>query len=250
MNRPAIDAADLPRHAANLLEDVRARAPRVHCLMNTVVQKLVADALSATGGIPSMTSSPEEVGAFVTKADALVVNLGTLDAQRREAIGLALQAASETGKDWVLDPAHCDYSPTRAAFAQALLARGATVLRANAAEHELLRIPADVVCVQTGAEDRVSHGNAALAVANGHPLMAKVTGTGCLSGALIAAFVAVGGEPFTAAASAMLAVGVAAEAAARRAEGPGSFEPALLDALAALSSEDIIRHARVRNEQG
>ena len=125
---------DLPGYAADLLERLRARRPRVHCLMNTVAQKLVADGLSALGAIPSMTSSPEEVTAFVAKADALTVNLGTLDAARREAIRLALDAAAGAGRPWVLDPAHCDYSPPRAAFAQELLARGPAVLRANAAE--------------------------------------------------------------------------------------------------------------------
>lgn len=243
-----MSAPSLP--AADLLERVRARAPRVHCLMNTVVQKLVADGLSALGAIPSMTASPEEVEAFVRKADALAVNLGTLDAGRREAIGLAVRAASETGKSWALDPAHCDYSPPRAALAQDLLARGPAVLRANAAEYELLRVPADVVAVQTGGTDRIMLEDAALAVENGHPLMAKVTGTGCLSGAMIAAFTAVGRDRFIAAASAMLAMGVAAEMAARHARGPGSFEPALLDALAALSGDDIIQHARIRDEQG
>jgi len=246
----AIPPTDLPRHAADLLEHVRGGAPRVHCLMNTVVQKLVADALAAAGAIPSMTSSPEEVQAFARKADALVVNLGTLDASRREAIALAVRAAAEGEKPWVLDPAHCDYSPPRAAFAQELLALGPAVLRANAAEYALLRVPDEVVAVRTGKADRIAFAGAALAVKNGHPLMAKVTGTGCLSGALIAAFLAVGGDRFAATASAMLVTGVAAEIAARQARGPGSFEPALLDALAALSGDDIIQHARLGDEQG
>ena len=250
MSAAIIDAAALPQVAAGLLERLRSRAPRVHCLMNTVAQKLVADGLSALGAIPSMTSSPDEVAAFVAKADALTVNLGTLDAGRREAIGLALHAARENGRPWVLDPAHCDYSLTRAAFAEQLLARGPAVLRANAAEFDLLDVPQDMVAVRTGETDRVTLGDRVLAVGNGDPLMAKVTGTGCLSGAVIAAFVAVGEDRLGASAAAMLAMGVAAEIAAGAARGPGSFEPALLDALAALSTNDIIERARVTDEQG
>ena len=231
--------------AADLTERLRSRGPRVHCLMNTVVQKLVADGLSALGAIPSMTSSPEEVAAFVRKADALCVNLGTLDAARREAIGLALAAADEAGRPWALDPAHCDYSPPRAAFAQELLARGPAVLRANAAEHRLLSVPAGVVGIVTGGADRIALGSRTVAVGNGHEWMVKVTGTGCLSGAMVAAFLAVGDDPFAAAAAAMLAIGVAAELAAPHARGPGTFEPALLDALSALTPQDILDHGRI-----
>jgi hydroxyethylthiazole kinase len=215
-----------------------------------VVQNLVADGLSALNAIPSMTSSPEEVQAFVGKAEALVVNLGTLDAQRREAIGLALDAAAEGGKPWVLDPAHCDYSSPRAAFAQELLARAPKVLRANAAEHRLLRVPSGVIGVRTGEEDSIEADGNALLIGNGHPYMAKVTGTGCLSGAVIAALAAVEEDPFIASASAMLVVGVAAEIAARNARGPASFGVALLDVLSGLSEEDIVQNARVCSEQG
>lgn len=249
MNASPPNARQLPRQAADLLERVRTRSPRVHCLMNTVVQKLVADGISAMGGIPSMTSAPDEVQGFAKKADALLVNLGTLDAQRREATRIAVREVAQTGKPWVVDPAHCDYSPPRAAFAQQLLAHGPTVLRANSAEFRLLRIPSGATAVETGETDRVSFGETVLAVENGHPLMAKVTGTGCLSGALIAAFLAVENDGLIATASALIAMGVAAQIAATHARGPGSFEPALLDEIAALRGEDIIEHAGVGDAQ-
>lgn len=240
----------IPERAVELLGEVRRRRPRIHCLMNSVVPKFVADGLSALGAIPSMTSSPEEVGHFVAKADALLVNLGTLDAQRREAIGIAVDVADEKGRPWALDPAHCNYSPPRAAFAQELLARGPAVLRANAAEYDLLAVPADVVAVRTGKADRIAWNGAVLHVENGHPLTALVTGTGCLSGAVIAAFLAVEADPFLAASAAMLVFGIAAEMAGKTATGPGSFEPALLDALASLEGTHILQFAKADNEQG
>lgn len=244
--KPAFDLAlGLPRLAASMLERVRTRSPRVHCLMNTVVQKLVADGLSALGAIPSMTSSPEEVQDFVRKADALLVNLGTLDAPRHEAICLATAGAATRGIPWALDPAHCDYSPPRARFAQALLARRPSVLRANAAEYALLNVPEHMVSVETAAVDRVMLGGRKVSISNGDPLMARVTGTGCLAGAVIAAFLAVNEDHHAAAAAAMLVLGVAAEIAAQCASGPGSFEPALLDALAALDGTHLIERAKV-----
>ncbi|MBB6011994.1 hydroxyethylthiazole kinase [Aquamicrobium lusatiense] len=238
------------QHAAGLLDGVRRRRPRVHCLMNGVVPKFVADGLSALGAIPSMTSSPEEVGHFVAKADALLVNLGTLDAQCREAIGIAVDVAAKQGRPWTLDPSHCDYSPPRAAFAQDLLTRGPAVLRANAAEFDLLSVPAGVVAVRTGRQDRIAYNGSAFSVVNGHPLTALVTGTGCLSGAVIAAFLAIEPDPYLAACAAMLAFGVAAEMAGTAAAGPGSFEPALLDALANLEGAHILSFAKADHEQG
>nr|WP_236778051.1 hydroxyethylthiazole kinase [Agrobacterium tumefaciens] len=65
--------------------------------MNTVVQKFTADGITVVGGIPSMTTSLEEIESFVTKADALTVNLGTLDAERRKVIRLAIEIANASG---------------------------------------------------------------------------------------------------------------------------------------------------------
>ncbi len=70
-------------HAAALLAKIRARAPRVHCITNTVAQAFTANMLLAAGATPSVTTSPEEIAGFVAGADSLLVNLGTLDAERR-----------------------------------------------------------------------------------------------------------------------------------------------------------------------
>ena len=47
-----------------LLERLRARAPRVHCITNAVAQNFTANMLLAAGAVPSMTIAPEEIGAF------------------------------------------------------------------------------------------------------------------------------------------------------------------------------------------
>ena len=74
-----------PPSPADILERIRARRPRVHCITNAVAQNFTANVLLAAGAVPSMTVAPEEVGAFVARADALLVNLGTFDRERREA---------------------------------------------------------------------------------------------------------------------------------------------------------------------
>ncbi|WP_313614985.1 hydroxyethylthiazole kinase [Agrobacterium sp.] len=235
---------------ADVVERVRHHRPRVHCLMNTVVQKFTADGITAVDAIPSMTSSMEEIASFVAKANALTINLGTLDAERRKVIMHAVQVANGEKKPWIVDPVHCDYSPSRLAFAQQLLALSPTIIRGNAAEMELFEETVNSLRIQTGPQDHLSIGKRSVRVSNGHPWMAKVTGTGCLSGGVIAAFMAVEPDPLLAASAALCVTGIAAQLAATYANGPGTFEPAFLDALSAISRQDIITHARIEHDEG
>src|SRR5712691_194996 len=108
---------ELAQAAAGILSRIRARRPRVHCITNAVAQNFTANMLLATGAVPSMTLSPEEIGAFVAGANALLVNLGTLDIERREATAVAVEAATRGNLPWVLDPVFIDRSTARAAFA-------------------------------------------------------------------------------------------------------------------------------------
>ncbi len=97
-----------------------------------------------------------------------------------------------------------------------------------------------LVAAVTGAIDHVSDGETLIAVANGHPLLAAVTGTGCMASALTGCFLAAKPEaPLEAAAEALVAFGVAGEDAAAVAKGPGSFHVALYDALAALDPDTL-----------
>src|SRR4029077_20034147 len=90
--------------AADILARLRHRRPRVPCITNTVAQNFTANVLLAAGCVPSMTVSPEEVGPFVAGAQALLVNLGTFDAERREPTAFALETVSSHKLPWVLDP--------------------------------------------------------------------------------------------------------------------------------------------------
>lgn len=235
--------------AAELLARVRERRPRVHCLMNTVVQKFTADGITAIGGIPSMTSSEEEIESFVSKVDALTINLGTLDAARRSVIRLAVNIANERGKPWIIDPVHCDYSPSRLDFAHELIGLQPTIVRGNAAEMAVICDVGKALRIQTGPEDLLWDDIRKIKVQNGHPWMAKVTGTGCLSGGVIAAFMAVEADAMLAAAAALVVTGVSAELAALHARGPGTFEAAFLDALNDVTEQDILSHARIDHDE-
>ncbi len=102
-----------------------------------------------------------------------------------------------------------------------------------------------VVASVTGPVDHVSDGTRRASVANGHPLLASITGTGCMSTAITGCFLAGKDDPFEAAVEALVAFGVAGEDAAVGADGPGSFHVGLYDAIAALDPGTLTARARV-----
>src|SRR5256885_9850741 len=127
-------AGELPQITADILARLRARAPRVHCITNAVAQTFTANTLLAAGAVPSMTLAADEIGAFVARAEALLVNLGTFDDERRAATTAALEVAAERRISWGLDPVFIDRSAARAEYAKALVAQTPAAVRLNAAE--------------------------------------------------------------------------------------------------------------------
>jgi hydroxyethylthiazole kinase len=255
---PQDSSNDWPQRAASLLERLRAERMRVHAITNAAAQALTANLLLAAGAIPSLTIAPDEIAAFAARADALLVNLGTLDGDRRAAIPWAIAVVRARSKPWVLDPVFVDASPPRLELARLCLAGAPCVIRCNAAEFSALsgREPTEAAVgdfaretgstvALTGPTDWVSDGERFAWIENGHALMTRVTAMGCAATALIAAFAALAHDGFAASVCGLLAIGIAAEVAAEAAAGPGSFQPALLDALDALGPGALSTRARV-----
>lgn len=252
-----------------LLDEVREAGPLVQCLTNAVVTNFTANALLALGASPAMADVPAEAGEFAAVASGVLVNLGTPHADQRAAMREAVRVAGEHDTPWVLDPVAVGALSVRTALAGELLRAGPTVVRGNASEvlalagagaggrgvdssvtsdaaveaaRTLARDTGAVVAVSGEVDvvvdrDRVAH------LHNGHPLLTRVTGGGCALGAVVTAFAAVGPDPFEATVAAVAAYGVAAELAADRAEGPGSFAVGLLDELARLDAGTLSRRA-------
>jgi hydroxyethylthiazole kinase len=250
---------------------VRERKPLVHQITNYVVMNETANATLALGALPVMAHAREEVAEMVRFAGALVLNIGTLSPHWVEAMLTAGVAANEAGVPVVLDPVGAGATSFRTDTAKRILdVVDVSVLRGNAGEvATLIGVEAEVrgvesiaaagdaaaiahaaasalgvVAAVTGPVDHVSDGERVAAVANGHPLLAAVTGTGCMSSAITGCFLAVA-EPFEAAVAALVAFGVAGEDAAQDAKGPGSFHVGLYDALAALDPDSLDGRAQV-----
>jgi hydroxyethylthiazole kinase len=260
-------------NAGDSLRRLRETKPLVHQITNYVVMNETANATLALGALPVMAHAREEVEEMAAIAGALVLNIGTLSPSWVDAMLLAGRAANAHGVPVVLDPVGAGATAYRTQTAKRILGEvDVAVLRGNAGEvATLVGVEAEVRGVEsigtggdpadlareaaralglvasvTGPVDHVSDGKEVIAIANGDPLMASITGTGCMSTALTGCFLAVNRErAFEAAAEALVAFGVAGEDAARAAKGPGSFHVALYDALAALDPATLDERARV-----
>lgn len=265
-DRTGARAALIAQEAGGLLRRMRSRKPHIHSITNLVANNFTANLLLAAGAIPSMTDAREEVAAFVARADALLINVGTLDERQGESIEIAVAAANAAGRPWILDPVFVHFSPSRLAFARRLLEKRPSVLRGNARELAALvsgdaagqraqglddaavtafaaRLGATVAC--SGAVDLVTDGEAQVRIANGHPYMAQVTAVGCAVTALIGAFLTVAEDALAAVATTLAFAGVAGEIAAEKAAGPGTFQPLFLDAFNAIDAAALGRRMRL-----
>jgi len=271
------DDAQLAACAGQLLRDLRAARPLVQSITNFVSMDIAANALLAVGASPAMVHAPEETGEFTPRVDALVVNVGTLSKDSAHAMEQAATTARVHGRPWLLDPVAAGALTIRDETIQRLLRHRPSIIRGNAseimavacaagltrneaaprgvdsahttqeAEALAVRLARHCFCaiVATGAVDVVTDGERVLRVANGSPLMPRVTALGCSMSAVMGAFLAVASDPFEAAFAATALYGVAGERAAAQAQGPGSLRTAFLDALYAISPDEVAAGLRL-----
>jgi hydroxyethylthiazole kinase len=267
-----LQLASMPVQAAENLCRLRETRPLVHNITNFVVMNFTANILLAVGASPVMAHAENEVEEMVSFARALVLNIGTLTDDWVAAMIKAGKKATALGVPIILDPVGAGATTLRTKAAQRILAETqVSVVRGNASEilalaggsaktrgvdaadvveaateqavqlARKLRVPVAI----TGPVDFITDGQRILRVANGHPLMASVTGTGCGATALIGAFAGVDPDPVSAAATALAYYGLAGERAAAGAAGPGSFMVRFLDALYCLTPEELERDCSI-----
>lgn len=250
--------------AAHTLQRFRALSPLTHCMTNDVVQSFTANTLLALGASPAMVIEPEEVCQFVSVANALLINVGTLTQQRALAMQAAAEQANRMNIPWTLDPVAVGALEFRRHFCFELLKLRPAAIRGNASEILALAgvsaggrgvdttdaaataLPAaqqlarqvSAIVVVTGEVDYVTDGQRTVGVTGGAPLMTKVVGTGCALSAVVAASCALSGERLDNVAAACSWMKQAGQRATEKSDGPGSFIPAFLDALYTLDMEN------------
>lgn len=249
------------------LQAIHEQRPLVHCITNYVTVNDVANALLALGASPIMADDEAEVQEITAMASALVLNIGTLNARTIPSMIQAAKAANRSGIPVVLDPVGAGVSSLRSETTRLLLDEvQIAIVRGNLSEiafvaglhsagkgvdagderyqaeqvAELAAQRMNGVAAVTGAVDVIADGRRIVRLHNGHPMLSRVTGTGCMTTALIAAYAAQT-DAMTAAVGGILSMGIAGELAYQvaGAAGTGSFHMAILDAISRLEGQTV-----------
>lgn len=246
--------------AVSVINRVREQRPLIHHITNAVVMNFTANGLLAFGGSPIMANAKQEVADVTRLSQGLLLNIGTLHEDQVEAMILAGKAANEVGIPVVLDPVGAPATRYRSDVCQHILQEvKPTVIKGNAGELAHLvdldvetkgvdstgKADAEAIArrvaekyqsgsVCTGEKDVVCIEGDIFVNDTGHPLLAQITGSGCLLGSLLTASLSVEGDLKDKVMETLTHYGWAAEQAAvpPDVEGPGTFIPRFIDALA------------------
>lgn len=272
----------------NLIEKLRQESPLTHCITNVVTVRDCANAVLAVGGSPIMANAPEEAEEIVSIANSLVINIGTLTEEQIETMKKSAKQATKMEKPFVLDPVGIGISKIRnetpidiikeskpaiirgnlseikaiamfyGILDECTTAKGVDVADTDIISEDTLEINAQIVkniaekldttIAVSGPIDIVSNGKEVYALKNGNPMMANITGTGCMLGCIMGAYAAID-DSLLAAITATTVMSIAGEIAAKTAtdnnQGTGSFVTYLIDELSKMNPETFKEYANI-----
>lgn len=259
-----------------ILENVASKTPLVHSITNYVTVNDCANIILACGGSPIMADDSNEVEEITSICNSLVINIGTLNERTIASMIKAGKKANELGHPVILDPVGAGASTFRTQTVFELLKEVKfSVIRGNISEiktvyqgsgttkgvdadgkdavndsnsnevvnfAKALSVKTNAVIAITGAIDIVAHREKAYLIKNGHPLMSKVTGTGCMLTAVIGSFCGANDEDMLdATAAAVCAMGLCGELAFEKMKavdgGTSTFKALLIDSMSKLNRE-------------
>jgi len=263
-----------------LLNGVRNKKPLVHNITNYVTVNDCANILLAIGASPIMADDIKEATDITKISSALVINIGTLNERTIESMIASGKKANQLNIPVVFDPVGAGASEFRNATTKRILEEvKISVLRGNMSEIKFIsglesttkgvdasesdihignekginvakNLAEKLKCTVaiTGVTDIISDGKRAAVLENGTKMLANVTGTGCMTTALVGAFCGAGSDYFIGAISGIMSMGIAGEIAFEKAGqlGTGSFHIAIMDAISNLNSEIIENIAKIK----
>lgn len=245
---------------------INHQKPLILNITNSVVENFAANTLLALGASPLMSHSIEEIEDLVALAQAVVINIGTLDEHQKALMFATVGTANYFSKPIVIDPVGAGASQLRTETARQLITQAKhAVVKGNAAEiialagqnihskgvdskyaasaafdaaHKLLSETPTVAVVITGAEDHIISEAYCEVIKLGIAMMTRVTGMGCALSGCLAAFMAANEDMFESLVVGMTYWNLSGEQAAKQSNGLGSFSMHFIDSLANLSFEE------------
>jgi hydroxyethylthiazole kinase len=254
------------------INDIRSalkqNTPLIHCITNPISINQCANVILSAGARPMMAEHPEEAAEITKTAGAVMLNLGNLTDVRKQSMLISAAQAKQSGTAFILDICGAACLPTRREYALRLINTSLpTVIKGNYSEIMALAddsysstgVDADkkltlqavsqsagelakklaAVILASGETDIITDGTSTAYVHNGCAQLGSVTGTGCMQGALCAAYLSAA-NGFDAAAAASVVFGICGQLAQTQ-KGSGSFMVNLLDALSTVDGGTIDR---------
>jgi hydroxyethylthiazole kinase len=258
---------------ARLLSAVKKHKPLVHHITNYVTVNDCANVVLALGGSPVMADDKHEVEEMVAIASSLVLNIGTLRSESLVSMILAGKKANKAGIPVIFDPVGVGATQFRTKAARKILREvKISVLRGNMSEIKVLSGLAvrtrgvdsiesfhggqevalslarkyGCTVAATGEKDLISDGSKTVVIENGHEMLTKVTGTGCMATSLVGTYCGVTEDYFLSAVAGIVTMGIAGEKAyqgLKGTEGAGTFKIRLFDSIANFTPDDLAREA-------
>ena len=260
--------------AACLVDAVREKNPLVDCITNAVTVNDCANILLAFGASPAMCDVFDESYAFAKISGAVYINFGTYNKEQETAAIQAALAAKKANIPLVIDPVGCAAIPRRIAMLDHLHEiAGVDLIKGNMGEimalagrkadvkgvdsdGDIQGIEEAAICAAkkyrctvaaTGREDIITDGSFVVRVCNGTEMLTKITGAGCMAGALCTAAAAVsGGDMLNAALAGIMTMGIAGELAAEKTNLPGSFRTALIDSIFVTTGNTLLQKGKLQ----
>jgi len=259
------------------LNNLKSVKPLVHCITNYITANDCANAILAIGGSPAMADATEEVEEMASQAQALVLNLGTIANELVDVMVKAGKAANKSGVPVIFDPVGVGATNYRKKSSFRLLEEVKfSVIRGNMAEIKVLcgmeanskgvdsvedvkedeafdiakRLAKklNTVVAITGVVDYISDGERVITIRNGNEMLTRVTGTGCMTTALIGAYLGGGSSPLSCAVAGVSTMGIVGEIAFENLkgnEGSGSYRVSLIDGMYNLKEEDFNKIGKI-----
>lgn len=267
-----------------ILENVNAKPPLVHCITNYVTVNDCANMVLACGGSPIMADDINEVEAITAICNALVINIGTLNERTVRSMIKAGKKANNLGLPVILDPVGAGASSLRTKTVFELLKEVKfSVIRGNVSEIKTIQlgngttkgVDADIsdavnddnldqmvvfaktlsektgaVIAITGAIDIVADTQKAMVIRNGHAMMSRITGTGCMLTTVVGSYCGANPEDvLMATAAAVSNIGLCGELAFEKIQdqngGTASFRIALIDFMSQMDMGTLIGGMKV-----